>query len=83
MENILYLKKYAPACIFCGQAKDVVSFKGKNICPACMEELKKIILNARLLRRVFLCFIYLCSPYILNFFWDFSQFRYFFLLHPF
>ncbi|NLV75384.1 MAG: AbrB/MazE/SpoVT family DNA-binding domain-containing protein [Tissierellia bacterium] len=39
-EHII-LKKYAPACIFCGQAKDVVSFKGKNICPACMEELKK------------------------------------------
>ena len=29
-EHII-LKKYAPACIFCGQAKDVVSFKGKNI----------------------------------------------------
>lgn len=37
----IVLKKYAPACIFCGQAKDVVTFKGKNICPACMEELKK------------------------------------------
>ncbi|HFL3828413.1 TPA: AbrB/MazE/SpoVT family DNA-binding domain-containing protein [Clostridioides difficile] len=37
----IILKKYAPACIFCGQAKDVTSFKGKNICPACLEELKK------------------------------------------
>ncbi|GFN35723.1 AbrB/MazE/SpoVT family DNA-binding domain-containing protein [Tepidimicrobium xylanilyticum] len=37
----IILKKYAPACIFCGQAKDVISFKGKNICPACMDELKK------------------------------------------
>ncbi|EOD01065.1 AbrB/MazE/SpoVT family DNA-binding domain-containing protein [Caldisalinibacter kiritimatiensis] len=37
----IILKKYAPACIFCGQAKDVVSFKGKNICPSCIEELKK------------------------------------------
>lgn len=39
-EHII-LKKYAPACIFCGQAKDVTAFKGKNICPACLEELKK------------------------------------------
>ena len=39
-EHII-LKKYAPACIFCGQAKDVSSFKGKNICPACLDELKK------------------------------------------
>ena len=37
----IVLKKYAPACIFCGQAKDVEVFKGKNICPACLEELKK------------------------------------------
>lgn len=37
----IILKKYAPACIFCGQAKDVTSYKGKNICPACLEELKR------------------------------------------
>ena len=37
----IVLKKYAQACIFCGQAKDVTSFKGKNICPECFEELKK------------------------------------------
>jgi transcriptional pleiotropic regulator of transition state genes len=39
-EHII-LKKYEPACIFCGNAKDVVQYKGKNICPACMEEFKK------------------------------------------
>lgn len=38
-EHII-LKKYAPACIFCGQAKDVETYKGKNICPACLKELK-------------------------------------------
>ncbi|QZY55320.1 AbrB/MazE/SpoVT family DNA-binding domain-containing protein [Crassaminicella profunda] len=37
----IILKKYEPACIFCGQAKDVTNFKGKNICPACIEELGK------------------------------------------
>lgn len=35
----IILKKYAPACIFCGQAKDVVSYKGKNICPDCLDEM--------------------------------------------
>ncbi len=39
-EHII-LKKYEPACIFCGNAKDVVQYKGKNICPACMDEFKK------------------------------------------
>ncbi|HLR34562.1 MAG TPA: AbrB/MazE/SpoVT family DNA-binding domain-containing protein [Tissierellales bacterium] len=37
----IVLKKYAPACIFCGQAKDVEVFKGKNICPACLDDLKE------------------------------------------
>lgn len=37
----IILKKYAPACIFCGQAKDITVFKGKNICPQCLEELSK------------------------------------------
>ena len=36
----IILKKYEPACIFCGQAKDIKNFKGKNICPGCVEELK-------------------------------------------
>ena len=37
----IVLKKYQPACIFCDSAKDVVIFKGKNICSACMQELGK------------------------------------------
>jgi len=36
----IILKKYEPACIFCSNAKDVVNYKGKNICPDCMAELK-------------------------------------------
>lgn len=38
--EFIMLKKYEPACIFCGQAKDTLSFKNKNICPDCLEELK-------------------------------------------
>ncbi|EPY2306815.1 AbrB/MazE/SpoVT family DNA-binding domain-containing protein [Clostridium sporogenes] len=37
----IILKKYAPACIFCGEAKEVINFKGKNICKSCLKELKK------------------------------------------
>ena len=36
----IILKKYEPACIFCGDARDVINYKGKNICKNCMEELK-------------------------------------------
>lgn len=32
----IILKKYEPACIFCGNADEVMNFKGKNICKECM-----------------------------------------------
>ncbi|MBQ4517415.1 MAG: AbrB/MazE/SpoVT family DNA-binding domain-containing protein [Clostridia bacterium] len=38
--NTIILRKYEPSCIFCGNSKDVLVFKGRNICPACMKELK-------------------------------------------
>jgi len=37
--NSIILKKYEPSCVFCGNAKDIVKFKEKNICPACLHEL--------------------------------------------
>lgn len=36
------LRKYEPTCIFCGESKDVSTFKEKNICSHCLEELNKI-----------------------------------------
>lgn len=38
--DTIILKKYHPACIFCGQAKDVRNLKGKNVCPKCISEIK-------------------------------------------
>ena len=35
----IVLKKYEPDCIFCGNTKDIVQFKDKNICRSCMHEL--------------------------------------------
>ena len=37
----IILKKYQPACIFCGNARDVENYKGKNICQNCLKELKE------------------------------------------
>lgn len=36
----IILKKYHPACVFCGEANDISFFKGKNICKSCVTELK-------------------------------------------
>ncbi len=40
--STIILKKYEPACIFCNDAKDVVNYKGRNICRKCLEEMKNI-----------------------------------------
>lgn len=39
--ELIIIKKYEPTCIFCHEAKEVVEFKGKNVCKKCMKELKK------------------------------------------
>jgi len=36
----IILKKYQPSCIFCDDAREVITFKGKNVCPACIKALK-------------------------------------------
>ncbi|MBQ1264441.1 MAG: AbrB/MazE/SpoVT family DNA-binding domain-containing protein [Oscillospiraceae bacterium] len=38
----IILKKYEPTCIFCGDAKRVSAYKGKNVCPTCLRELQKL-----------------------------------------
>lgn len=40
--DFILLKKYEPACIFCGNAKNVSSVKGKNVCADCLKELKNL-----------------------------------------
>lgn len=36
----IILKKYQPVCIFCGEAKVVINYKGKNVCKCCLEDIK-------------------------------------------
>jgi len=36
----IILKKHEPTCIFCGNAKNVKQFKGKNVCDHCLKEMK-------------------------------------------
>lgn len=39
----IILKKYEPACIFCGNADDVRIYKEKNICGTCIDEMKGLV----------------------------------------
>lgn len=39
--DTIILKVYQPSCIFCGQVRGTHMFKGKRICPDCVEEVIK------------------------------------------
>ena len=39
-EDII-LRKYQPACLFCGSMENVTEYRGKNICRNCMNELRE------------------------------------------
>ena len=41
-DNRVILEKYRPSCVFCGGNEGISEYKGKNVCEACIEELKKI-----------------------------------------
>ena len=38
----IVLKKYQPACVFCSDSKDIISFRGKNVCPRCYREMQSM-----------------------------------------
>ena len=42
-DDKIILKKYEPACIFCGDASTVMNYKGKNICPECPAKIGELI----------------------------------------
>ncbi|HEY3366405.1 MAG TPA: AbrB/MazE/SpoVT family DNA-binding domain-containing protein [Symbiobacteriaceae bacterium] len=37
--DFVVLRKYEPACVFCGGPELVTFFKGKNVCQACLCEM--------------------------------------------
>ena len=39
-KETIILKKYHPACFFCDNANDLVSFQGKSICHECLDKIK-------------------------------------------
>lgn len=38
----IILKKYDPACIFCGSLEDVRIFREKNVCRQCIAEMRGV-----------------------------------------
>lgn len=42
----IILKKYEPACVFCGNASENQIFHGKNVCRECALAMSEIVGNA-------------------------------------
>jgi transcriptional pleiotropic regulator of transition state genes len=40
--DYILLKKYEPACVFCGNAKDVKRIHDKNVCGDCIKEMQNL-----------------------------------------
>ena len=41
-EDRIIFKKYQPACLFCGNADNIIHYKGKLICKECLDDLSSI-----------------------------------------
>lgn len=40
--DYILLKKYEPACVFCGNAKNIRRIKEKNVCETCIKEMQSL-----------------------------------------
>ncbi len=38
-DSKIVLKKYEPACIFCGGMNGIVNYRGRNVCRDCLQQL--------------------------------------------
>lgn len=38
-EDCIVLRKYEPACVFCGETRDNITYGEKRVCKSCIEKL--------------------------------------------
>jgi len=38
----IVLQKYEPACVFCGSAPNLKSYRGKNVCVQCIKTMAEV-----------------------------------------
>ena len=41
-QDSIILKKYVPACLFCGGADGIIVFNDKNICSECLKKISEL-----------------------------------------
>ena len=40
--DCVILRRYQASCVFCDSVKEISSFKGRNVCAACIAKLKEL-----------------------------------------
>ena len=38
----IVLQKFEPACIFCGSSRELIAFRGKNVCGDCARKMADV-----------------------------------------
>ena len=38
-QDMIILKKYEPACIFCGETDNIVTYEGRSVCASCIKQM--------------------------------------------
>lgn len=41
-DSSIVLRKYMTTCVFCDRSDNIAVFHGKNVCPACLQELREL-----------------------------------------
>lgn len=41
-EDRIMLKKYQPACLFCGSLDGLTQYQGRNVCAACRQAMQNL-----------------------------------------
>lgn len=45
-DDMIVLKKYEPACVFCGETENVISYEDRTVCVKCIDHMKDLVLKA-------------------------------------
>ena len=40
--STIVLKKFEPNCIFCGNSKNLIEYKGKLVCDKCLKQMSEV-----------------------------------------
>ncbi len=38
----IILQKFEPSCVFCGSSRNLLNYRGKNVCMDCVHNMEKI-----------------------------------------